>query len=309
MIGRSTGKQRFGMLVVVLMALAIAFVWRNEGARSHGPSGTSSQGKVVVKPIVPEIAEGPLVTVDPANAASAATIPSPVQPRDRALSRADEWESLIDRGRAGDRVALEEAYRLLNPCIHLPVETEERDTFIDGISNSDGVAEEERAHMVATFAQKFAACDRIPVEVHTAFDRELFALRAEKGTLDEKFQYMAQGFPRNANTDISTPEMTQYRERSRRFLNEALESGDPKALSAMAWAYRRSHVFRPDPSRAYVYTYAYALVTREVDPNVLHRITRMEQDLIPSTIPVLRSEAERVASCCRKIAVLTGGAG
>lgn len=308
MLSGRFGNLRYEALVVIFLLLAVAFIWSKEGNRNDEARETTSQGSVTGRPKVPDRADDFVVSIDHENANSGAKIALSVEPKDLSQSKADEWKGLIERARAGDRVALEEAYRLMNPCIHLPVETGERDLFIDAISTSDGRTPEERARTVATFAQRFAACDRIPLEVQAAFDRELFALRAEKGTFEEKFQYMAQGFPRNANFDIGTPEMTQYRERSRRFLNEALESGDPKALSAMAWAYRRSHVFRPDPSRAYLYTYAYALVTGEVGPELLQRITLMEQQLIPATIPALREEAERVASCCKKTAALAGGA-
>lgn len=224
--------------------------------------------------------------------------------RSPSSSQGQDWRSLLIRARSRDRVALEEVHRLANPCVGLPRGISERTALIAATSERGGDSVAERAHSVDLLTGKFEACDRIPESVHAAYARELFALRAEEGTFDAKFQYMVQGFPKDPHSATHGQELREFKERARRYLSEAMQGGDPEALSAMAWAYRRSNVFNPDPSRAYMYTYAFALASHEVDPEVLRRLAMMERDLIPGTIPVLRTEAERIAICCRKRALV-----
>lgn len=210
-----------------------------------------------------------------------------------------QWEALIKRASSGDRMALDDVYREAGQCLGIAKSQQAREKLLEAMSTDDDETNESRARSIARMRDKFAKCDLIPGEVHEAFERQLYALRAETGSTAERIEYTLRGYPRDTTSETYNEEMQEYRERSRRFLDEGVAQGEPDALAALAHAYRRSNIYRPDPARAYVYAYAHALAINQIDETILRRLTQMEGGLIQETIPALRAEAESIANCCR----------
>lgn len=305
------------LLVSILAFAALAFYFAGNGKVTGGLSAVEQS--TTSMPIVSSetdttegesiitgenAAERSLVSEPPLspNGTSTSAARLPITPNMNLIPRLltqDEWRTTMNNAKQGDRLALEDLYEDLVKCKGVPRNEIEMQAAISRQLSDESEELSVRQKFAAFQQERYQRCQMIPPDVRTSFDDELFALRADLGGNAEKLDYLQRGMPLNDGSLDYPDERRAYEERARGYLDGMISSGDPKGLEATASSYIRGLAHPRDLSRAYVYTYAYALTQGESTANITQRLVALERNLVPGTLAPLQEEAQRIATCCR----------
>jgi hypothetical protein len=294
--------------------VCLIFYWRSTHRTEAPPDGGTLENEAAVQ-VLPEAGikgeKAPGVRQPPKQRALGVTDPFAEKSGETyAVGRlADDFPRLAAQADNGDMVAARTLSRSLLACNSAPSSADAvrllAESARDGLHDYSwwpGGAEDYVEHQ----KQLYQRCGALSASRLGSRSRWIEML-AVAGDSEARVQYAVTNIPNDPYRIDSQADRREFVRRAEGYLQSEIDAGNARALLAMAQAYSRPPIvgaessFGIDPSRAYMYRYAYALT----EEGALYAssgetiLARLEKDMDPQEVSILRNQAESIyQQCC-----------
>jgi hypothetical protein len=181
-----------------------------------------------------------------------------------------------------------------------------------GVPRNGAAIQDQKKQIAANYVQGSQAYDdatqfmNTKIEGCSAFsDAELssstkwLAQAAAAGNPEAKLAYIDNARPADANSPNFWQDTRDFEDTAKRYLNDELNAGNPKALFSASMNYAQGGLFDPDASKELAYLYAYSLATNTTSGPIFDRLQTLSNAIPPSLRPPAMREGETLyQQCC-----------
>lgn len=313
--GKSTVLRSAAALVIAAGIYAILKLWPAHGPPALNPASQTAQPQISEQKAKNSgISAQPRLTskqrtTNSASSSPLAEIPGKTYP---IQNLASEYASLAGKAEHGDLKAARTLVSALQTCSGVPKTLEELNNAVEN-ANRPNLAPnwaEIEQHDLAEKKSLFYQCaGTTPGQVATR--AKWIGLLAEAGDAEARLDYVWAARPMDDKLADYDQQLADYKANSVKYIQSEIDAGNPDGLLAMAFQYEgmainsggviRTPVVAPDPVKAYMYTFAYALSNGGTDSDTtISTLSYLQNQLTPAQLQSATAEGTRIYDQCCK---------